>query len=155
MTATMNRISSAMRVRGDRRSSILATCAALALPACASFRGPDHIGGTQPAYTDVITTEHIEASPNSTTVREILERYVPGFRATGGTRPGGRVSVSLLGMRDPVFVLDGMVLEEAGVALFMDPRDVERIEVLKHGASTALFGFRGSNGAIVITSRGM
>ena len=104
--------------------------------------------------SNVITADDIAHYSNSTTVQEILQFHVPGFRVTGDlARPGGGVGVSILGMGTPVFVLDGIILDQPGIALGINPRDVERIEVLKHGASTSLFGFRGSNGAVVITTK--
>jgi TonB-dependent SusC/RagA subfamily outer membrane receptor len=108
----------------------------------------------QRVSSNVITADDIAHYPNSTTVQEILQFHVPGFRVTGDlARPGGGVGVSILGMGTPVFVLDGIIVDEPSIALGINPRDVERIEVLKHGASTSLFGFRGSNGAVVITTK--
>jgi len=133
-------------------TGILTTCAIFVLGGCAS---PNPFQDDPEARPDiaqrreanVITANDIAQSPTSTSIQQILQRYVPGFRVTGQN------SVSILGMGNPVFVLDGVTLEQADMALGVNPRDVERIEVLKHGASTALYGFRGSNGAIVITTK--
>lgn len=133
-------------------AGILTACAVFALTGCASsnpFQDDPEATPNIAQRTDgnVITAADIAQSPTSTSIQQILQRYVPGFRITGDN------SVSILGMGNPVFVLDGITLERPDMALGVNPRDVERIEVLKHGASTALYGFRGSNGAVVITTK--
>lgn len=108
----------------------------------------------QRSSANVITAADIARYPTSTSVLDVLHAHVPGFHVTGqAARPGGGLGVSILGMGNPVFVLDGVILERPDAALAINPRDVERIEVLKHGASQARFGFRGSNGAVVITTK--
>jgi len=137
---------------------ILAACAVL-IAGCASSSAARDDPATTPAANrrtsaNVITADDIARYPTSNSVLDILHLHVPGFNVTGqAARPGGGTGVSILGMGDPVFVLDGIILDRPDAALGINPRDVERIEVLKHGASTALFGFRGSNGAIVITTK--
>ena len=130
---------------------LIATWFLLASTACASPNpyqdDPNATPQTAPSYSNVITADDIAQVPTSSSIGEVLQRFVPGFRMTG------RSSVSILGMGNPVFVLDGIMMEQADIALGLNPRDVERIEVLKHGASTAQFGFRGSKGAIVITTK--
>lgn len=130
---------------------LLATGLVLASTSCASPNpyqdDPNSAPRTAPSYSNVITADDIAQVPTSSSIGEVLQRFVPGFRVTGQS------SVSILGMGNPVFVLDGIMMEQADIALGLNPRDVERIEVLKHGSSTAQFGFRGSNGAIVITTK--
>ncbi|MYF61907.1 MAG: TonB-dependent receptor plug domain-containing protein, partial [Gammaproteobacteria bacterium] len=55
----------------------------------------------------------------------------------------------------PLFVIDGRTLmAPAGSALMaISPRDVVRIDVLKDAGATAIYGSRGANGVIVITTR--
>ncbi len=133
---------------------VSATCALFVLGGCAArspFQEDPEV--TARSLSKVITAEDIENYPSIRTVQDLLQRLVPGFRVVrGGARPGANVSVRLLGM-SPVFVLNGMVLEDADVALVLDPHGLERIELLKYGASTSLLGMRGAEGAIVITSR--
>jgi TonB-dependent SusC/RagA subfamily outer membrane receptor len=139
--------------------SAAAACAAFAFAGCVS---PDLLQDeptaapnvAQRSSANIITADDIAQSPSNASIQEILRRYVPGFWVAGqSARPGGATQVSILGMDSPVFVLDGVILELPDMALAMNPSDVERIEVLKHGASTAMFGFRGSNGAILITTK--
>jgi TonB-dependent starch-binding outer membrane protein SusC len=73
----------------------------------------------------------------------------------------GRVSVrirgphTLLGNAEPLLVIDGVPVEgdTGGLLRGINPADVVRIEVLKDGASTAIFGSRGGAGVIMITTR--
>jgi TonB-dependent SusC/RagA subfamily outer membrane receptor len=137
------------RCRGIAR--LFATASALTLFGCAS---PNPFQDDQSErdvprtrYSNVITADDIAQYPTTSSIQEVLERFVPGLRVTSQS------SVSILGMGNPVFVVDGVILDVADMALGMNPHDVERIEVLKHGESNARYGFRGSNGAIVIMTK--
>ena len=147
----MNGSTPAVPGRLGTTARLLGTCLALVSYGCASpnpFQDdPEATARTAPSYSNIITADDIAQIPTSSSIGEVLQRFVPGFRVTGQS------TVSILGMGNPVFVLDGVMLEQADIALGVNPRDVERIEVMKHGASTAQFGFRGSNGAIVITTK--
>ena len=87
-----------------------------------------------------------------------LEGLVPGLSATnGGGAPGSNATIrirgigSLYGSQDPLYVLNGVVYD--GSISSLDPADIETVTVLKDAASTALFGARGSNGVIMITTK--
>lgn len=55
---------------------------------------------------------------------------------------------------DPLFVVDGVPLDRASGALeIVDMNDVENIEVLKDASSAAIYGSRGSNGVVIITTK--
>lgn len=92
-------------------------------------------------------------------VEELLQGRVAGVQVI--RVPGGGFSVrvrgtsSILGSREPLFVVDGVPLMSAsgGAPWGIDPRDVERIEVLKDAGATAIYGSRGANGVILITTR--
>ena len=57
--------------------------------------------------------------------------------------------------RAPLVVIDGMQFGENGAEMLaaMTPRDVRRIDVLKDAASTGVYGTRGANGVLVVTTR--
>jgi TonB-dependent starch-binding outer membrane protein SusC len=71
--------------------------------------------------------------------------------------PGATISVrirggnSLLGNNEPLYVVDGFALSSAPDAI--DPNDIESIEVLKDASSTAIYGSRGANGVVLITTK--
>ena len=58
------------------------------------------------------------------------------------------------GNADPLFVVDGVALPLGldGALNGLNPRDVESIRVLKNASDTALYGARGANGVVVITT---
>jgi TonB-dependent SusC/RagA subfamily outer membrane receptor len=112
--------------------------------------------GMDPNYrrvsSRVLTAEDIRRDPTVTTVEELLERHFPGLYLRRRFEPGGSISVQMLGMGTPLFVVDGIPLSEGHESLGINPRDVETIEVWKHG-NVALYGFRGSNGVVIITTK--
>jgi len=63
-------------------------------------------------------------------------------------RGGGSITQS----NDPLYVIDGVQVENGLASL--SPQDIESIDVLKDAASTAIYGARGANGVIIITTKG-
>jgi TonB-linked SusC/RagA family outer membrane protein len=89
---------------------------------------------------------------------EAIKGRVPGVDIqTTGNKPGDGVRVRLRGTRsltasnDPLYVLDGIPL--AGGIGDLNPRDIESIDVLKDASATAIYGSRGANGVVLITTR--
>ncbi len=78
----------------------------------------------------------------------------------GGGRPGQASTITIRGRRsltasnDPLFVVDGIPMT-AGTNSIADfnPADIASMEVLKDAAATAIYGSRGSNGVILITTK--
>jgi len=77
--------------------------------------------------------------------------------ATNSGRPGGRTRVSIRGFssinatNDPLYVVDGIVAPN-GIEN-IDPNNIESINVLKDASSTAIYGTRGANGVIIVTTK--
>lgn len=72
-------------------------------------------------------------------------------------QPGDQVSVRIRGIgtngdADPLYIIDGLPMSGAGTD-FLNSNDVESIEVLKDAASSAIYGARGANGVILITTK--
>lgn len=71
-------------------------------------------------------------------------------------QPGGASRVMIRGIgtinssSDPLYVVDGVVMEDFK---FLNPNDIERIEVLKDASSAAIYGARGANGVIMVTTK--
>jgi TonB-linked SusC/RagA family outer membrane protein len=79
-----------------------------------------------------------------------------------GGRPGQNSNVQIRGRRsiqasnDPLYVIDGVPMPMTGGSgtLFdINPQDIESIEVLKDAAATAIYGSRGANGVILVTTK--
>lgn len=69
---------------------------------------------------------------------------------TGSNRVVIRGSGSINADTDPLYVVDGVAMQD-GIE-FMNPNDIESIEVLKDASATAIYGSRGANGVILITT---
>jgi TonB-dependent SusC/RagA subfamily outer membrane receptor len=72
--------------------------------------------------------------------------------------PSGGFSISIrgaAGLGEPLYVVDGMPVEVTpGRGLdWLDPADIARIDVLKNPAETSMYGGRGANGVIIITTK--
>ena len=78
--------------------------------------------------------------------------------------PGGGTSVKIRGMgslgagNEPLYVVDGMpysagMNQSLNPLLFINPNDIESISILKDASSTAIYGSRGANGVIMITTK--
>jgi TonB-dependent starch-binding outer membrane protein SusC len=92
------------------------------------------------------------------TVVEMLVGRFPGVEvrqlANGSASIRIRGSRSFRSAEEPLIVVDGIPQANGGMALMdLSPRDVESIEVLKDAAASAVFGSRGANGVILISTR--
>ncbi len=79
---------------------------------------------------------------------------------SSGSRPGQAPSIRIRGRRsisasnDPLYVIDGIPQTSSTSAIFdINPQDIESMEVLKDAAATAVYGSRGANGVILITTK--
>ena len=92
------------------------------------------------------------------TVADMLVGRFPGVEvrqlANGTTSIRIRGSRSFRSTEEPLIVVDGIPQNNGGTALMdLSPRDVQSIEVLKDAAATSVFGSRGANGVILISTR--
>jgi TonB-dependent SusC/RagA subfamily outer membrane receptor len=157
----------------------LARVAAFAvLAACAHHRGPavDPRGpagadsaqmrpSTGEGRTGAGARQSLDAAELKTDRVQSVEELIQGrFAGVQVVRvPGGGFSLRIRGAgsfmsgSEPLYVVDGIALPPApgGALIGVDPRDIERIEVLKDAAATSSYGVRGANGVILIrTKRG-
>jgi iron complex outermembrane receptor protein len=101
-----------------------------------------------------------------TSPQELLRGKVPGVNVVAGNgAPGAgaeiriRGGASLSAYNDPLIVIDGVpVAREAGVGMAnglatVNPNDIASFTVLKDASATAIYGSRGSNGVIIITTK--
>jgi TonB-dependent SusC/RagA subfamily outer membrane receptor len=92
-------------------------------------------------------------------VEELIEGRFPGV--TVRRTNAGDYSVNIRGVgsfmssEEPLFVVDGVAMEERGGRglSWLSPSDVERIEVLRDPVNTSMYGVRGANGVILITTK--
>jgi TonB-linked SusC/RagA family outer membrane protein len=88
-----------------------------------------------------------------------LAGRVAGVQVTSGSgEPGtsGNIVIrggnTINGDNSPLYVLDGFIVENFNPSL-IDPSDIESMSVLKDASATAIYGVRGSNGVIIITTK--
>jgi TonB-dependent SusC/RagA subfamily outer membrane receptor len=92
-------------------------------------------------------------------VEELLMDRVPGLQvsrlANGEVSLRIRGTRSFLGNNDPLVVVDGTLLggSASGVLRMLSPQSIARIDVLKDAGATAVYGSRGANGVILITTK--
>jgi TonB-linked SusC/RagA family outer membrane protein len=108
--------------------------------------------------TSRVSSKQIEQIPIAS-FEQILQGRAPGlYIASGSGQPGSSARVNIRGVgsisggNSPLYVLDGIPIEE-GVFRTMNPNDFESVDVLKDAAGAGLYGSRGANGVIVITSK--
>lgn len=96
----------------------------------------------------------------ASSVDQLLQGKIPGVQVIApGGQPGSgatiriRGSSSLNGSKDPLMVVDGYPWGDAGQLKQINPEDIESIEVLKDASSAAIYGSRGANGVIIVTTR--
>ncbi len=105
-----------------------------------------------------LDAEELHGTP-ARQIEEVLEGRVAGVRVMRSPDGGTSLRIwgpsSIYGDNEPLYVLDGMPLNVArGQGLFwLDPNDIQRIEVLKDVSALAMYGVRGANGVVLITTR--
>lgn len=91
-------------------------------------------------------------------VAQALQGKTAGVVISGNSgQPGDNVSVRIRGIgtngdAEPLYIIDGLPMSSAGTD-FLSSSDIESIEVLKDAASCAIYGARGANGVILITTK--
>ncbi len=108
--------------------------------------------------TSVSSIDGETAKRNSpTSVADMIDGRFPGVEVKRS--PSG-VSIRIRGARsinsnnEPLYVVDGMpMMTSDGVLQDLHPNDIKSIEVLKDAAATSVYGSRGANGVILITTK--
>ena len=91
-----------------------------------------------------------------TNVQTAIVGKIPGvYAATTSGQPGSGAMIRIRGFgtvnnNNPLFVVDGQFLSNINN---VNPNDIDRIEVLKDASATAIYGSRGANGVVVITTK--
>lgn len=104
-----------------------------------------------------INSEDITAMPVQNPL-QALQGRAAGLDVTSNERPGEMGSIrvrgerSLLASNSPLYVVDGVPLSSGGIE-FLNPKDIEAIDVLKDASATAIYGSRGANGVIIVTTK--
>lgn len=110
------------------------------------------------------------------TPEQLIQGRTPGVTITPSSgEPGAAATInirgtsSIRGNNDPLYVVDGVPLDNSGTSgsasgvegsstpknplIFLNPNDIESITILKDASSAAIYGSRGANGVVIITTK--
>lgn len=88
---------------------------------------------------------------------ESLQGQVAGVDISqSSSRVGESFNISIRGKStlgtntSPLFVVDGVICDDIN---FLNPADIEKIDILKDASSTAIYGSRATNGVVIVTTK--
>ena len=97
---------------------------------------------------------------------QLITGKIAGVQVVDNNEPGGGIAIRVRGgtsataSNDPLYVIDGVPITVGGGTSagrnplnFLNPQDIENITVLKDASATAIYGSRGANGVVLITTR--
>lgn len=97
---------------------------------------------------------------------QLIQAKVPGVQIVDNNEPGGGIAIRIRGgtsvnaSNEPLYVVDGVPLNIGGGLSsgrnplnFLNPADIKEITVLKDASATAIYGSRGANGVLLITTK--
>jgi TonB-dependent SusC/RagA subfamily outer membrane receptor len=156
------------------RFTLVVLLAVVAVPACASLpenasplpsESTDQVRvgygiqdrGTLTGAVSSVSQDDIEAH-NITRLEDLINGRFAGV--TAERRGNGQISIrirgssTLMGSDEPLFVIDGMPMT-AGASAFsaLNPYDISRIDIMKDAGATAIYGSRGANGVVMVTTK--
>lgn len=115
-----------------------------------TVRKSDLTGSVSSVSSDKLTKTPAASLSNA------LQGQVAGVTVNSLTgRPGAGAEVRIRGVgtvngASPIYVVDGVIADDID---FLSPNDIEHIEVLKDASATAIYGARGANGVIIVTTK--
>ena len=115
----------------------------------------DLTGSMSAVDTKVLTSQ------SAASASKMLEGSVPGLQVAGGDgQPGVDMGIRVRGTSSAngassvaLVVIDGVPAQNENPLANMNPGDIENVTVLKDAASTALYGSRGANGVVLVTTK--
>ena len=105
-----------------------------------------------------VSAEKLTSRP-VTNALEALQGKAAGVDIKSSERPGTIGTVRIRGNRSltadnaPLYVVDGVPLMSASSIETLNPRDIASIDILKDASATAIYGSRGANGVIIVTTK--
>jgi TonB-linked SusC/RagA family outer membrane protein len=112
-----------------------------------------------------VSAKDIEKTVNTTIEQAIQGRAAGVYVTQNSGQPGGGISVNIRGISsingntEPLYVIDGVQLQGGGTTnssnplAALNPADIEDIQVLQGPSATAIYGSRGTNGVLLITTK--
>lgn len=112
-----------------------------------------------------VKAEALQERPAASMNQALAGRITGVNVSVNSGRPGGRANIRIRGntsvsvTNNPLYVIDGVILNVTNLANgstpidYINPNDIESIEVLKDASATAIYGARGANGVIMVTTK--
>ena len=103
-----------------------------------------------------ISSEDLKVVPTAN-INKALQGKVPGVYIESSPNPGTNAKIKIRGSnsikfgKDPIYVVDNIMLDNGFEGI--NPDDIASIDILKDASATALYGARGANGVVVITTK--
>ncbi|QEC80374.1 TonB-dependent receptor [Mucilaginibacter ginsenosidivorax] len=104
-----------------------------------------------------VSAKGLQERPQTNLEQELAGKIAGVNVSANSGAPGGATKVRIRGYSsintntDPLYVVDGVVWTEGGNSI--NPNDIESVDVLKDASSTAIYGTRGANGVILVTTK--
>lgn len=93
-------------------------------------------------------------------IDQTLGGRIAGVNVSSGEgMPGGQMNITIRGNNSltqantPLYVIDGFPVENASVAASINPNDIKSLNILKDASASAIYGARGANGVVIITTK--
>ena len=93
-------------------------------------------------------------------IDQTLGGRIAGVNVSSGEgMPGGQMNITIRGNNSltqantPLYVIDGFPVENASVAASINPNDIKSLSILKDASASAIYGARGANGVVIITTK--
>lgn len=104
-----------------------------------------------------VNSEELKKSSDMRVTQALQGKTAGVVISSNSGQPGDQVSIRIRGIgtngdAEPLYIIDGLPMSGSGTD-FLNSNDVESIEVLKDAASSAIYGARGANGVILITTK--
>jgi len=105
----------------------------------------------------IVDVKEMKKIPSSN-IADQLQGRIAGVTVSSSGDPGSVAFVRIRGIgsinqNEPLYVIDGVPVQNESNLNFLNPNDVESIQVLKDAASASIYGSRAANGVIVITTK--
>jgi TonB-dependent SusC/RagA subfamily outer membrane receptor len=143
---------SGLRASARGLAAACLTLATLATLACAS-------SGAAPRATTASAGHPSVRDADSKSLENLFAGRFAGVSVSRAGNGGVQLRIrgganSFLGGNEPLYVVDGTALPAGtGGIVFLNPYDIEAIEVLKNPADVGIYGIRGANGVVKITTK--
>ncbi len=104
-----------------------------------------------------VSSDHMTLGGTTSNIAQAIQGRAAGVRVQQSDfSPGGSISIIIRGgnsintTNEPLYVVDGFISDNGK---FISPNDIEDIQILKDASATAIYGARGGNGVVLITTK--